>query len=44
MFENEVVCHKNVHFGGVIVIWGKNERRMIDDALMIGNQLPICSL
>ena len=43
MFENEVVCHKTVHFG-FGVIWAKNERQMIDDALMIGNQLPICSL
>ena len=41
MFENEVVCHKTVHFG-FGVIRAKNERRMIDDGLMIGNQLPIC--
>ena len=38
MFENEVVCHKTVHFG-VGVIRAKNERRMIDDGLMIGNQV-----
>ena len=41
MFENEVVCYKTVHFG-FGVIRAKNERRMIDDGLMIGYQLPIC--